>query len=1312
MICARSLTRRPTNPILSAEYHRLLVTVTPGCAAPAAAPLSLLGTYITSCKAAAEKGTSYDLEALAPAATSSFALLFNESKAEAWAEMWGVLVSALAVVPVGSPAAAALTPAVDLICGSLALALPTSPNAKKIASAAHVHLPAYAKASAHGFTALEELTPTLFFPVQTLQTVEPLKAALAPLATSTAEAELRPALALLPHLFDAFVASTLKHRYVLYSKTNADRPIDVIVADRVRGAVIPALGSALELSNKVEGGSRSVPLADAVWGARLRMWNTLVSWGGYLETEERAGALVAAEAKRAAAALAAYGATEANAVDEGLAGKILRTLDALERLDHTRAAVDTVVLGWCLASPARTHAAARTLLASVLRFHQLTHTLPQFIELIADAISGLFDAALPPPALAAVYTLVAGGPISDKAFVDDLGAAVRSANLAGRRSAAWAGMLDDIGRRVRTALSADASVGEKRKRAAGVADAPARLVGVLSRLAAVLLNAGARAKAGDDEVEGAIGAIARAFVPDDDNEDEDESDTKKKRKSEAARSVPADIVTAARLRVSRAATLVEECETGTSVSVAIASAAPTATPELRLEAFRFLVTFLALTAHNDDGSERAGAVDAVLGLLSAPGTAAWTGRDATVTSASLAGACWTVLAQNGLGVLDATATAAQLDTLAVVLTSLAQSDETSGLTPHAAVTRLLRTAETWELISVRSALLRALSSKASGTFAVLSCCPASWLSKGARGALLEAAYADKDKADKAAIRAWLARLAGNGILGPLDADKLDSVLKKAGGAEEETLALAKAALPHLVRSSLPALLDNAASVLKKNKDKDGDVRVRSVPLLLSALCALSLDKVESDHKAKLENLEAAARKALTPRAEAALAGDDTEALEAYRVLNKYAHWLGKEDASDIGARLLSRVLRSSDDHLAVIALDLVPRSSALAAFLLLSASHSTPDLDAAFKAHVRSLNAEDYADALTSLVRRCGDKSPVAVATALRAARILVSAPVEGSGRAIAATLAPLLAAVDAAAHVRSVRVLQEALQFISALVDERVSPTPNNPADSRPASCAPTTPRRSSQRSPPPFCHLHLPPCRPHRTSSRSPSPRCSRSHGTAPTWCCPRCQPTSLRCPLPSLYSSARAAAQAGNASRPPAHSGCRLIPRTTAHRPTRRCWHARSWRSAPPESFQLQERGSRNPSLGRWASTPPRSSSHTRAPRRTRGLPLVPRSAPSLSRASLRSVMSSRPEVGRTGAGAKAKVSARRLGSRRTRASARCGLICGARGAGGGILVRDRQVYGMQIIGIAVLHRDRVARSKLVSWLFARLLFITYA
>lgn len=947
-------------------------------------------------------------------------LLFEGQKAEAWAEAWGKLVAALA-----APGAHALAPAADLIVPNLKATLPTTPNARKIAQSLHPNLPDYAAALYHHpelRDTLEPLTGELFLPLPTLQTVEPIKALLSPLAGEPAQ------LALVPILFKTFIEATRKHKYALYAR--ADGPVDVIIADKTRAAVIPALAACIDLLDKVEntalaqpGSSSSIPSsALALWSARHDVWDALLAWGGYLEGDERAGALVAAEARRASSALAVYGASESTATDEGLAGKILRTLDILQRLDHARTALDTSVVGWCLASPSRTHAAARALLLSYLRFHQLTHALGGFFASLADAVRALFDPSLPADTLSPLYTLVATGPLSDKQFTNELGAACRAVNLGGRRGAQWAGLIGNLAGRVGLALShsGDAKAGEKRKRYDG--ESTSRLAAVLSRLIKVIIDAGARARPGDVEVEATIDAAVQAFgdaIPPSAPQQHG-----KKRKSISSRDVAADLVFAARLRVARAARLIHVDNDVLPLDALSSLLVSDAIPELKLELFNYLYTHLALSPQDVKRTE---VVDALISALDT-GKRAWSGRAAGVTEKSLGAAAWTVAAERGVSVFDAAATPAQLDSLASIIVSRAGGDS-DGLTIAAGIHRVLGNAQTWELPALRAALLRALVSAEGkrGAFVVLSACPAPWLSKNARTSLLETAYtvdAQSDDETRTAIRSWLARLAAAGIFGPLDAAKLNQLVKTGDGAAEETLALVRCAYPVYYAS----VLDNVKKPFAGWESGKRDLRSRAVTVLLSVLATVPLEAVRD----KAEKLFTTARDNLAPAIKAGT--PDYELLDAWHALARLASALGKP-IEDVGTRLLAS---AEEPRYAATVLNLIALSKpdlVLPAYILLSPS---PEVDEALRAHTRKLTAEKYSSRLSSLLPLLDTDAATKSAPALRATRILLSSPVEGSGRAIASNVTALLRTLELAARTTSVDVLKAVLGVITALVDDR----------------------------------------------------------------------------------------------------------------------------------------------------------------------------------------------------------------------------------------------------------------------------------
>ncbi|BEI96791.1 hypothetical protein CcaverHIS631_0203800 [Cutaneotrichosporon cavernicola] len=997
----------PRNAIADAAYHSLLVDVSRECAAPAHAPLALLGTFISS---------AVDDEELGRAAAASLPILFGDGiKADAWADMLGRLAAALQAGPWN-----ALAPAAKLVCAGLATSLPTSPNAKKIAQSLHPKLSALAGAlHAHpGLGAeLSPVLPSLFFPLGVLQTVEPLKQLLAALLPSPSPSTevLAPALAFIPIAFGAFIDSTKQHQYTLYGKADKDKPLDVYIADRTRGAVIPALAAALDLLNRLEDGALARPssstaapaLGYALWSARLALWERMLQWGGYLESDSKAATLVSAETRRGSAALAMYGASEGASTEAGLAGRVLGTLDVLERLDHARAALGTDVVGWCLAAPDRCHIQARTLLSSILRYHTLTHSLEGYFILLSDAARGLFQPSLPTETLESLYTLVATGPLTERAFRTDLSAAVRSANLGGRRGIVWATILRTLANRTRDALEPE--TGGKRKR-----DPPAcgaRLAAILSRVSKIVLDASAHARAGDDE--GVVEEAVAAFG------DDWPAPAKKKRKSMGGDDT-AELLLAARLRVARSAGLLHR-ETEFVTRTQLASVAATFTlPELRLEAFHFLYTALALRT---DALVDNLLVDALLLTLTGTSKGVWSGRDASVGS-NLAAAAWTLAAEGGLSVFES-ASSSQLDTLATTIVSVAGPEE-EGLSVSRAINRILGTAETWELPSLRAALLRALvaAAETGSGFAVLAASPAPWLSKSARGALVTAAYeADaSSSAERSAIRAWLARLAEGDVLGPLtEASTLKRLLKTASGAEESTLALVNLGLTALVRSATrePIPLIAALAVLKK-PFKEMDVRSRAAAAFFDTADPSSWT---SDLLSAAESLATEARKNLPPSS----LGADPARLRAHLSLARFEARLGRPATKiNLAPVLESRNAAAAEPALLAVALagDI---EATLATYLALR-TFTGPTLDAALGSIASSLSVQDYSRALDALLPLLPSEG------ALRATRILISAPVSGSGRALAAALPSLLGALERGARDS----VLETLRVVGALTDDR----------------------------------------------------------------------------------------------------------------------------------------------------------------------------------------------------------------------------------------------------------------------------------
>lgn len=401
-----------------------------------------------------------------------------------------------------------------------------------------------------------------------------------------------------------------------------------------------------------------------------------------------------------------------------------------------------------------------------------------------------------------------------------------------------------------------------------------------------------------------------------------------------------------------------------------------------------------------------------------------------------------------------TATPAQLERLVSIVISRAGAEP--GLSVGAAVQRLLSSADTWELPAFRTALLKALvdAAKSRGAFVVLSTCPAAWLSKGARTALLDAAYAvDKDASTETqvAIRTWLARLAAAQVYGPLtDAKVVKKLLKSATSPElaDATLALVHLAYQHIAKSAardpaaLLATLDEATKSNKSFKDPT-DVRSRAVALLLDDIVASGgVERFSADVKSKLSELEAVARTALAPVVQSALAAPaaNAEVFRSWRSLVRFASWLGAPVSDNTGAALLSSIVRTRDAELAVVAFDLSASAepeAVLAAFIVLRATFPDTALDTAFASYAKALTSEAFTAALTAASSLVASEREAEAEGALRAVSLLLSAPVEGSGRAIATLLHPLLLSLEGAMR-SSVGVIAQALAVLSALVDDR----------------------------------------------------------------------------------------------------------------------------------------------------------------------------------------------------------------------------------------------------------------------------------
>ncbi|WWD20814.1 hypothetical protein CI109_105291 [Kwoniella shandongensis] len=225
-------------------------------------------------------------------------------------------------------------------------------------------------------------------------------------------------------LFNELVSIYHSTRFNLFAQASSSKVAhDVFVASKEREAVRVALEAVI--------------------------WRVVARWGGYMERESAWGRLVEHEARKAEAAL----------TNSDCLGSVLEVLATLEQLDHdqTRLSQDT---------PPAHHATAAIILSSLLRFHQLTHSIPTFFSLIITSIQGLFNDNLPDDAVRSLYQLTVSGPLLSRPMREQLVAALRSTVPGKRRSSAW----DSIFR----SLFPDEPITKKRKRSEHSSAAAAR----------------------------------------------------------------------------------------------------------------------------------------------------------------------------------------------------------------------------------------------------------------------------------------------------------------------------------------------------------------------------------------------------------------------------------------------------------------------------------------------------------------------------------------------------------------------------------------------------------------------------------------------------------------------------------------------------------------------------------------------------------------------------------------------------------------------------------------------------------------------
>ncbi|OCF78752.1 hypothetical protein I204_00696 [Kwoniella mangroviensis CBS 8886] len=637
-----------------------------------------------------------DLDSVLDLAVRSLNLLFPPQQTSHKAEAWtDVWTGILQPLSLLSLTTHVLS-LTKLVSSRVEESLSSSLNGKKLAAAVVASFPSFCNTILRHPSLLDILAPTMsavLFQESVLQSGDPLQPLLSQVPSPGSHLAI-------PVLFDALVQKYHQNRYSIFTQASSSKVAhDVFVAGKEREAVRLALERTLD---RLNGGDITA------WQTRFALWKTIELWGGYMEREPSWSRLLDIEAQATKQAL--------NSGDPSTVGTLLGTLVSLERLDHDQAKLGPDVVRWCLASPVAHHTIAKSLISSSLRFFHLTHSLPTFFELILDALDGLFTSDLPEEIIISLYDLTLDGPLTSESIRQEIDQSLRSTLGGQGRSNIWDQILRSLIDRI-TPLLRTQPVGKKRKRSSSPSFRSAALIGIHTRLISYcLISSGTSPNIGSS-----LQSVKELSALIEDWPIRNDTDP----------SFSAAVTESGRVRVARNV----ESLTSAISAITVPGLHRSAIPELSIESIRFILHRAVF-----DQSIPSETIDALLDILP-----------------EASSAVWQIVIDQGIVLLDCSASPNQLNRLATLIAQRVTKDSllfTSGVF--------------WELPNVRGEFrtptniclrpdaLQIYMTTSSLDYYILTNCPPTYLNRKTK------AHAIESTGEVAPAAPWLSRIVTEG----------------------------------------------------------------------------------------------------------------------------------------------------------------------------------------------------------------------------------------------------------------------------------------------------------------------------------------------------------------------------------------------------------------------------------------------------------------------------------------------------------------------------------------------------------------------